>query len=101
MPSDIHWWPRVTKSRLIASAIGALSVGAGLIREELQPILFAAGSPFMPLAVIWLADPLSNATGLVPSQWVVISRRSPAIAIEVLGWLMLIGIPAGVALSRS
>lgn len=92
--------PRITWSKLAATAIGAVYLAVGLVREELQPILFAAGLPFLPLALIWLADPLATVTGLIPFQWIKVTQRSPAIVIEILGWLMLVGIPLIVIMSR-
>jgi len=85
---------QVTIGKILAMLI-ALSYLAAMIFEDGLDIHVAKGilGLLLPLALIWFPEQLGSFTGYV-GRGCNIQTETPSILVSVMGWMILIGLPA-------
>ncbi len=81
-------------SLVIAFGYAAVAtIAGGLQGLECSVVLL------LPLALIWFADEIGEATGYMAGNYTVVDTPTPAILISIAGWFFLLGLPVVVYLA--
>ena len=82
----------ITKSKLLSLLVAAICIAAASYCAGANGLWNALKGVAISLVLIWFAEPLGDYTGFVGAHY--ISRPTPAIFIEIVGWLLLLGLLA-------
>ncbi len=105
MRTEIHWLPwtlragrssatkmQITFGRVLGLLIAITYVVIAIVCAGLTTGMRLCLMLLLPMALIWFPDELGNFTGYV-GRGGNIDQESPPIAISMMGWFFLVGLP--------